>query len=162
MDTISEQRLAKVHPILMSRIVSLATQLGIEDIPLRVTQGLRDWNEQNALYAQGRDGNPGPIVTNAPAGYSWHNYGLAVDVVPMDVQPGQPDWNISHPAWKRIIESSKTFSLFSGSEFRTFPDWPHLQPAEIPESPTDTDRQDFTDGGTISVWKHYFPSYDYS
>ena len=41
---------------------------------------LRTFAEQNALYAQGRT-KPGPIVTNAQAGQSYHNYGLALDIV---------------------------------------------------------------------------------
>lgn len=40
--------------------------------------GHRTWDEQNALYAQGRT-KPGPKVTNARGGYSWHNYGVAAD-----------------------------------------------------------------------------------
>ena len=162
MDAISDSRLSLVHPLLRSRIISLVTQLEIEDIPIRVMQGVRTWDQQNALYAKGRNGVPGPIVTDAPAGSSWHNFGLACDIVPMDIAPGQPDWDTSHPAWQRIIALAPIYKLFSGSQFRTFPDWPHVQPVEIPESPTDTDRQDFTDGGTISVWKQYFPDFSYS
>jgi peptidoglycan L-alanyl-D-glutamate endopeptidase CwlK len=155
MDSISALRLKDLHPVLASRAVSLLTQLEMEGFECRITQGLRTFDEQNDLWKQGRNGNPGPVVTNAPAGYSWHNYGLAFDVVPIGA--GGSDWNTSHSDWQRIISLAPMFKLFSGSLFRSFPDAPHLQPIEIPESPTDEDRQTFTDGGSISVWRQYFP-----
>lgn len=45
-----------------------------------LTYGYRSFPEQAKLYFQGRT-LPGPKVTNAPAGYSPHNYGIAVDCV---------------------------------------------------------------------------------
>jgi peptidoglycan L-alanyl-D-glutamate endopeptidase CwlK len=46
---------------------------------VEVISGLRSYAQQAALYAQGRT-KPGNIVTKAPAGSSWHNYGLAIDL----------------------------------------------------------------------------------
>jgi peptidoglycan L-alanyl-D-glutamate endopeptidase CwlK len=48
-------------------------------ITIEVISGLRSWAQQAALYAQGRT-KPGPIVTKARPGSSWHNYGLAIDL----------------------------------------------------------------------------------
>jgi len=146
-------RLAEVEPHLAERIKqldALAPELNIQ-----VTQGLRTWNEQNELYSQGRT-TQGTVVTDAPAGFSWHNFGLAIDVVPEDIVPGSPDWNIGHPAWKRIVALSGSVGLLSGATWRTFPDWPHLQPQEIPVSPTDADRHDFMEAGMGAVWAEYF------
>ena len=53
-------------------------------IPLTVTFTLRSMATQAALYAQGRT-RPGPVVTNARAGHSFHNFGLALDVVPTEL-----------------------------------------------------------------------------
>jgi len=153
LSNISLARLAAVEPHLAERIKqldALAPELNIQ-----VTQGLRTWNEQNDLYSQGRT-TVGSIVTDAPAGYSWHNFGLGVDVVPEDVAVGQPDWNTSHPAWNRIVVLAPSVGLVSGATWRSFPDWPHLQPSEIPVSPQDEDRQDFTDAGMQAVWTKYF------
>jgi peptidoglycan L-alanyl-D-glutamate endopeptidase CwlK len=47
---------------------------------LRITSGFRGPEEQDQIYNQGRTVN-GHIVTEAPAGKSIHNYGLAIDVV---------------------------------------------------------------------------------
>lgn len=41
--------------------------------------GTRTYAEQDELYAQGRT-KPGKIVTNAPAGFSNHNFALAFDI----------------------------------------------------------------------------------
>ena len=155
LSNISLARLAAVEPHLAERIKqldALAPELNIQ-----VVQGLRTWNQQNELYSQGRT-SPGSVVTDAPAGFSWHNYGLGVDVAPEEVTPGQPDWNTSHPVWGRIVSLSSSVGLVSGATWRTFPDWPHLQPQEIPVSPTDADRQDFLEAGMSAVWAEYFPT----
>lgn len=151
MDQISKTRLAQVHPLLASKIRDLSDQLASEGIRIRVTQGLRSWNDQAKLYAQGRT-VPGKIVTEAKPGFSQHCFGLAVDVVPMDIN-NIPDWNISHPNWKRIVEIGKSLGLEAGAEFRTFPDWPHFQlTGKWPITPDDEQRQVFLDGGMQSVW----------
>jgi peptidoglycan LD-endopeptidase CwlK len=46
----------------------------------RFAYTIRTFAEQAALYAQGRT-KPGPVVTDAAEGLSFHNYGLAIDVV---------------------------------------------------------------------------------
>ena len=46
---------------------------------LRVTHTLRTMDEQTRLYEQGRT-LPGPVVTNAQAGESPHNFAMAFDV----------------------------------------------------------------------------------
>jgi peptidoglycan L-alanyl-D-glutamate endopeptidase CwlK len=47
---------------------------------VRIISGTRTYAEQNELFKQGRFGNPGPKVTNARGGESWHNFGLAWDI----------------------------------------------------------------------------------
>lgn len=156
MDPASESRLDAIHPTLASKIRQMADMLSAEGIQIRVTQGLRSWVQQLSLYSQGRDINGNvvdlsKVVTKAPPGYSWHQFGLAVDVAPFDVNI--PDWNLNHPAWKRIVAVGESLGLFSGSEFRSFPDWPHFQfTGSCPESPDDEVRQVFKDGGTLAVW----------
>jgi peptidoglycan L-alanyl-D-glutamate endopeptidase CwlK len=46
----------------------------------RIISGTRSYGEQAALFREGRFGNSGDIVTNADAGRSWHNFGLAWDI----------------------------------------------------------------------------------
>lgn len=158
MDNISEERLNLVNPVLAASIRKLALMLSAEKIEIRVVQGLRTWNQQLELWQKGRDtrGNVidrSQVVTDAPPGYSWHNFGLGVDSCPFD--NGTPDWDLSHPVWKRMVQVGESLGLTSGSTFRSFPDWPHFQPQEVSLSPTDEDRQDFKDGGMEVLWKKY-------
>lgn len=150
MDQTSEERLSLVHPALAEKVRSMADLLAQENITIRVVQGLRTWDEQAALYAQGRTA-PGKVVTNAGPGTSWHNFGLAVDVAPFD--SSIPDWNVNHPAWQRIVAIGKSVGLVSGSEWRTFPDWPHFQlTGQLPVSPDDAVRAAYETGGQAAVW----------
>lgn len=143
----------------------MAQMLETEGIVFRVTQGLRTWDQQQALWQKGRDTDDNivaaaEIVTKAPPGYSWHNFGLAVDVVPDDVSLGgfQADWNIHHPVWNRLIETGESIGLVSGSEWRSFPDWPHFQfVGRFPASPTDEVRTIFKNLGIRGVWAEVAP-----
>jgi peptidoglycan L-alanyl-D-glutamate endopeptidase CwlK len=129
MDSISEQRLKQVHPVLAAKVRAIADKLATESIYLRVVQGYRTLAEQDTLYKQGRS-LPGPIVTNAPAGRSYHNYGLAVDVVPsrsgLD-DPFDPDWNHANPAWGRMIAEAQAAGLECGADWSKLKDYPHVQ-----------------------------------
>lgn len=93
-------------------------------IDARIISATRTYPEQNALFRQGRFGNPGPVVTNAKAGQSWHNFGLAWDVgifengkyVPDDVRP-----------YKAAAQHGKVDGVEWGGDWKTFKDFPHYQ-----------------------------------
>ena len=85
MDKITEERIKLLHPKVKDEVFSIieeANKLLIPGVEVRIVQGLRTIDEQNALYAQGRT-KPGKKVTNAKGGQSYHNYGLAVDIYPV-------------------------------------------------------------------------------
>lgn len=96
------------------------------DLDLLITCTLRSNAEQDLLYAQGRSA-PGHVVTNARAGQSAHNYGLALDIVPM--VNGKPDWNGSDPVWDQIgqkgVAAGLTWLGSPGSSFREKPHFEH-------------------------------------
>jgi peptidoglycan L-alanyl-D-glutamate endopeptidase CwlK len=87
--------------------------------------------DQAVLYAQGRTA-PGRIVTNAKPGESAHNWGCAIDVVPL--VNGKPVWDF-HPdidPWKTVgrlgQEAGFTWLGAPGSKFVEachfeLPDW---------------------------------------
>ncbi|HUH27679.1 M15 family metallopeptidase [Gelidibacter sp.] len=84
MDAITLQRIETIHPILRIELRQIYKEI-CEAITspyalFRFSQVLRSFNEQEALYAQGRT-KPGAIVTNARGNESYHNYGMAVDIV---------------------------------------------------------------------------------
>ena len=151
MNAISQARLQEVHPNLSYRIHQLAAFLGFD---LEVSRGLSTWAEQDVLYAQGRT-VPGRIITDAKGGYSAHNMGYAVDVFPEDVTLGQPDWNLSHPGWQKILSLAPGRGLAEGAKWCSFKDSPHLYLDELPATPTDAMRQQFLSGGLAEVWDNF-------
>ena len=83
MDTPTKNRIAKLHPSVRNEVTTIIQECYkalTGRATVRVTQGLRTFAEQDALYQQGRT-KPGKKVTNAKAGQSIHNYGFAVDIV---------------------------------------------------------------------------------
>lgn len=121
----SERLIAGLHQSLrpMAReTLQRAINVGI---PLVVTAGYRDPAEQARLYAQGRT-TPGAIVTNAPAGSSWHEYGLAFDVAVLGAN-GQPQWPNDVALWSRIGAAGKAAGLAWGGDFVTLTDRPHFE-----------------------------------
>ncbi len=122
---LNSQRLVRVHPKLAElglRMVDLCAQAGAA---ILITQGLRTWQEQDALFAQGRT-MPGKIVTNARGGESWHNFGLAFDIVVLD-SVGKADWDTAHPGWTRGAAIGKSLGLEWGGDWEKFKDLPHFQ-----------------------------------
>lgn len=144
------ERLKFINPTLAYHVGRLITQLESEGFIVEVVQGFRSYTEQQALYDQGRT-KPGNIVTKCRPGNSWHNFGLAVDLAPF--VKGIPDWNLSHPVWKRMHEVALSMNFTCGSDFRTFPDNPHFQmTGRFGVNPDDEVRQLFVDGGVAAVW----------
>ncbi len=125
MDAASEANLAKINPQVANRIRSMAADLRAQGIKISATSSYRSFAQQNALYAQGRT-KPGPIVTKAKGGQSLHNYGLAVDVVPLGAN-GQPNWNVPNSTWQKIGAAGKKQGLEWGGDWKGFVDRPHFQ-----------------------------------
>lgn len=81
-----------------------------EDLWVHYFETYRTLRRQGDLYAQGRTA-PGPIVTRARPGESWHQYGLAADVA-FDRLPEttRVDWTWDGN-WKRWHEIVKSVGL---------------------------------------------------
>lgn len=153
MNASSQQRLSIVFPALAEKIYQLSTRCLQEGFAICVVQGLRTVEEQQALYEQGRNGNPGKIVTNAPGGHSWHNFGLAVDCAPVEPD-GSIDWNAEHPQWKLMERIGVSLGLTSGANWIRIVDAPHFQlTGRFPEgAPDDEVRELYKAGGLQAVW----------
>jgi len=118
-----------------------------EGINLVVTQTLRSMDLQDAYYSQGRESlevvnskrakvklakitaKDNKIVTNAKAGTSPHNYGLAWDFVP--IINGKADYT-NLALFKKMGEIAKKISfegytLQWGGDFKKIVDMPHIQ-----------------------------------
>lgn len=94
---------------------------------MRVTAGRRTWAEQQKLYDQGRTKaskkNGEGKVTNAKPGTSFHNYGLAFDVVEID-NKGKMNWNAD---WNKIGAMGKRYGFEWGGDWIKPVDRPHFQ-----------------------------------
>jgi hypothetical protein len=100
----------------------LKTPVGVHPV---IDQGLRTFSESDKLYAQGRT-IPGEIVTNAPAGSSFHNYGLAVDF--HLIINGKDVWDEKNPNWITVVNIFKSHGFTWGGDFTgKFKDYPHLE-----------------------------------
>jgi len=155
-DSISNQRLSFVNPALALKVNTAANLLALQGTYLRVTQGLRTYAQQDALFAQGRT-EPGHIVTNAKGGYSNHNFGCAVDVVPfLSGSVGELNWNTKSDQFMAMVGYLKAQGLAWGGDWQgNLADYDHFQLANVPVTPSDTDRQAFAQGGLQAVWDLY-------
>ncbi len=118
------RRLDDLQPEMKTLVLKLLNQAEDEGLDLLVTCTRRTLSEQEALYAQGRT-TPGKIVTRAKPGQSAHNYGLAVDCVPMIA--GKPAWDSKHIAWQHYGNIVRAVGLEWAGDWTTFKEYPHAQ-----------------------------------
>ncbi len=122
-DIITDRRIDTLHPLVRAKAKEFILRAEKElSIKLRVTSALRTWEEQTRLYNKGRSA-PGNKITNAKAGESYHNYGLAFDVV--EIKNGKAIWN--NPNWKKIGELGKSLGFEWGGDWVRLVDKPHFQ-----------------------------------
>lgn len=107
---------------------------------------LRPLAEQAELYAIGRTKpgkhwktgemgfGKGHTRTNAEPGSSWHNFGRALDAVPM--VHGKPDWSYSdvdddrvpdEEWWRVMVEEAKRIGLEWAGDWKNFKEFVHFQ-----------------------------------
>ncbi|MEK4854773.1 M15 family metallopeptidase [Paenibacillus sp. FSL H7-0756] len=129
----SMPRMSGLHPVLVAATVVLIERCYARGVPIIITQGLRTIAEQDALYAQGRT-KPGSIVTNARGGYSYHNYGLAVDFALLLPDGSSVSWDMTRDGdkdavadWAEVVQEAKALGFESGGDWTSFKDYPHLQ-----------------------------------
>lgn len=124
--------LSDLHPRVKDLAEILLKRASAAGIPLTVLCTLRALDEQEVLYAQGRE-TPGPIVTYARAGFSYHNFGLAFDVVPTRLLTlknwGEtPDYREEARAiWDQLGAIGVDAGLRWGGDFTTLKDLPHFE-----------------------------------
>jgi peptidoglycan LD-endopeptidase CwlK len=122
---INHDRIMKLHPAVIPHALEWLEKVEAEGINILVTQTLRTIEEQNDLYAQGRYGNISPIVTQVPGGYSYHNYGLALDFCLLD-QSGRMCWDVNSD-WHKVAQIGKNCGFAWGGDWTGFIDYPHLE-----------------------------------
>jgi len=142
MDTLTLQRINRLHPIVRQEALAAYTYINNnlfgKNIRLRFAQTLRTFTEQDALFALGRT-KPGKKVTNAKGGQSIHNYGLAFDIVILIDKNNDgifetASWNITSdddkdgmPDWMEAVAYLKKLGWVWGGDWKSFPDYPHFE-----------------------------------
>ena len=103
---------------------------------------------QAAYYTRGRSVIP-PVrpVTNASSNlYSWHGYGLAVDVISKSVE-----WDAPLKWFEELAAIFKRHECKWGGDWTT-KDLPHFQWAACKPTPSDRARQIIATDGVHGVW----------
>lgn len=124
---INSRKLEDLHPKVMLMVVEFIQKCKDNGIDLLVTSTYRDHESQNALYAQGRTA-PGKKVTNAKGGQSWHNWRVAVDVVPL--RNGKPVWGttgVDWELWEAVGNIGESVGLEWAGRWKTFKEFAHFQ-----------------------------------
>lgn len=124
----TDNELNTILPFMRPQVRKVLEEMKALGHQMMVTDGNRTWAEQTALYSKGRRGIKGEkTVTNARAGYSYHNYGVAVDMT--FVVDGQPNWSEGHP-WAKYGEVAKKHGFSWGGDWWKFGsanDKPHIE-----------------------------------
>ena len=136
-------KLDSLLPSFKPKIEVLLHELELMGIKCVVTCGRRTMKEQHNIYEQGRS-LPGKVVSMARPGQSPHQFGAAVDVVPLD-SDGQCWWNAPDDVWHAIAEIVTKNGLVSGYNFKSFRDAPHI------EDPHWKEQQALWNAGKINV-----------
>lgn len=151
--------LPAVHPVLAQKVRVMGSDLERQGILVGVHAGMRTFEEQDKLYAKGRDaqGNvadQSAVVTNAKGGQTVHNYGLAVDIVPYKRNARgilEYTWEPSAGVWDKIGKAGEAQGLSWGGRWTSFKDYPHF---EMPDAKWRTLYADYEKGGMQTVWKN--------
>lgn len=140
-DKVTIERIELLHPSIREEVkriyIEICEELSGKAI-CRFAYTLRTFAEQNILYAQGRNGDKRPKVTNAKGGESAHNYGFAIDIVLLKDKDGNgtfetASWetNVDFDGdgvadWIEVVKIFKKYGWEWGGDWK-FTDMPHFQ-----------------------------------
>lgn len=149
MDALSLERIQKLHPQVRKDALEIYKHINNKlfgnNIRLRFSHTLRSFDEQKELYSLGRTkvfddkGNKIAKVTNAKAGQSIHNYGLALDMVLLVDKDGNGTFETASWDTKADFDSDlkadwmEAANYFTskgwtwGGTWKSFPDYPHFE-----------------------------------
>lgn len=148
-DKLTLDRIRLMHPAVRNEVEHIYRAQVVPALSgravCRFAYTLRTFEEQSALYAQGRTrlfdsgGRRLGIVTNADAGQSIHNYGLAFDIVLLvDANGDGGHESLSYDAvadydgdrradWMEVVDIFKRAGWDWGGDWRSLKDLPHLE-----------------------------------
>jgi peptidoglycan L-alanyl-D-glutamate endopeptidase CwlK len=134
------ERIQLLHPKLREEALTMYDEIVAAltgTAACRFAYTLRTFAEQDALFAQGRT-KPGAIVTKAKGGQSYHNYGLAIDIVLLVDKDKNgtfetASWDLKtdfdgdgKSDWQEVVGVFKRYGYEWGGDWK-FLDAPHFQ-----------------------------------
>lgn len=136
---------SKLNPTVKKMTRSILATMQAEGFKPYLFEGFRSFERQNQLY----DGGKG--VTKVRGGGSWHNYGLAVDIVFYNARGTGPTWDAPKKSWNRLgaVGKAAGFTQWGG-------DWgwdmPHFQYHPGVSSSASEMVSTYNRGGLEAVW----------
>lgn len=139
-DKITLERIKLLHPAIINEANEIYKEICealVGKAICRFAYTLRTFAEQDALYAQGRT-IKGAKVTNAKGGQSYHNYGMAIDIVLLVDKDNNATFETASwetkvdfdgdgkADWQEIVEIFKRHGWEWGGNWK-FLDLPHFQ-----------------------------------
>ena len=128
------RNVSQLHPELKKKVVKLQKECLKAGIKIKIGECLRTVAEQNALYAKGRNGVPGPIVTKAKGTdyRSMHQWGVAFDFfldmdVDKDGKKSDDAFNNATKLFNKVGAIGKKLGLEWGGDWKSIKDLPHFQ-----------------------------------
>lgn len=141
--------LAQLAPRFRDAVQKAVADCQARGLDAYVYEAYRSPELQALYYQRGRTIRP-PVqkVTNARSSlYSWHGYGLAVDVISR-----RHGWDRPESWFRDVAESFRKFGCKWGGDWK-MKDLPHFQWGVCRASPSDNARALFAQGGAPAVWK---------
>jgi len=141
MDKITLDRIQLLHPKVRKDVEDIYKEIcdALKGNAIcRFAYTLRTFVEQDALYAKGRNGSKEAKVTNARGGESYHNYGLAVDIVLLvdkdkngSFESASWETNVDFDGdgvsdWMEVVNIFKKYGWAWGGDWK-FVDKPHFE-----------------------------------
>ncbi len=97
-----------LHPVVRAKAEQLVALARSQGITVKLTEGYRPPERQASLLTAG--------ATRAKPGWSFHQYGLAFDLVPLDAQ-GKAWWEPPAGVWDTIGRIGRSLGLTWGGDF---------------------------------------------
>ncbi len=120
----ASRKISDLLPTVATAATAAMAECKAAGMDILITCTWRSGEEQDQLYAQGRT-KPGKKVTNAKAGQSFHQWRVALDIVPMI--GGKPEWSGTHPHWQAAAKIFIKHGFEWAGAWKRFRELPHFQ-----------------------------------
>lgn len=133
--------LGHLAPAMRAAVEATLAACAAEGLDATVFESLRDDALQREYYEKG--------ATRAKSAlFSWHGYGLAVDITSKE-----SGWAVTYGWRARVTAIAKAHGLDWGGDWKGFPDEPHYTWGKCRASPSARARELYAAGGVEAVWR---------